>query len=163
MFSIFGKRKPAETPTEDQPIQGPAEGSRPGTSGDDFVFIERRPGPDAPPPSAASISGAMYPPMPPVGYLPYPPMPGARGGGPGAGAGAAMKLPGAQGPVNYLQDIPFELAPAWLARIAMPAPRCRWTASWRSSHARCPWTSWPRSTRSPWRDPCRTSATNISP
>jgi len=74
------------------------------------VFIERRPGPDAPPPSAASISGAMYPPMPPVGYLPYPPMPGARGGGPGAGAGAAMKLPGAQGPVNYLQDIPFELA-----------------------------------------------------
>nr|XP_016943541.2 translation initiation factor IF-2-like [Drosophila suzukii] len=110
MFSIFGKRKPAETPTEDQPIQGPAEGSRPGTSGDDFVFIERRPGPDAPPPSAASISGAMYPPMPPVGYLPYPPMPGARGGGPGAGAGAAMKLPGAQGPVNYLQDIPFELA-----------------------------------------------------
>jgi len=111
MFSIFGKRKPAETPTEDQPIQGPAEGSRPGTSGDDFVFIERRPGPDAPPPSAASISGAMYPPMPPVGYLPYPPMPGARGGGPGAGAGAAMKHSGAQGPVNYLQDIPFELAP----------------------------------------------------
>ncbi|XP_017012582.2 zinc finger and BTB domain-containing protein 45 [Drosophila takahashii] len=107
MFSIFGKRKPAETPTEDQPIQGPAEGPRPGTSGDDFVFIERKPGPDAPPPSALPFAspGPMYPPMPPAGYLPYPPMPGARG--------SPAKLPGAQvpGPVNYLQDIPFELAP----------------------------------------------------
>ncbi|KAH8354192.1 hypothetical protein KR084_003063 [Drosophila pseudotakahashii] len=109
MFSIFGKRKPAETPTEDQPIQGPAEGPRPGTSGDDFVFIERKPGADGPPCSAFASAGPMYPPMPPAGYLPYPPMPGARGGL-GPGAGTPVKLP-AQGPVNYLQDIPFELAP----------------------------------------------------
>ncbi|XP_017055075.1 uncharacterized protein LOC108097351 [Drosophila ficusphila] len=102
MFSIFGKRKPAETPTEDQPIQGPAEGIRPGTSSDDFVFIERKPGPDAPP---GASSGPMYPPMPPAGYLPYPPMPGPRGGS------GQVKQPSAQGPVNYLQDIPFELAP----------------------------------------------------
>ncbi|XP_039232474.1 uncharacterized protein LOC120322002 [Drosophila yakuba] len=106
MFSIFGKRKPAETPTEDQPIQGPAEASRPGTSGDDFVFIERKPGPDAH--HSGAQSGSMYPPMPPAGYLPYPPMPGPRGAPP---AGGQVKLPGAQGPVNYLQDIPFELAP----------------------------------------------------
>ncbi|EDV47362.1 uncharacterized protein LOC6551247 [Drosophila erecta] len=100
MFSIFGKRKPAETPTEDQPIQGPADASRPGTSGDDFVFIERKPGPDAP--HTGVPSGSMYPPMPPASYLPYPPMPGP---------GGQVKQPGAQGPVNYLQDIPFELAP----------------------------------------------------
>ncbi|XP_017064163.1 uncharacterized protein LOC108103262 [Drosophila eugracilis] len=109
MFSIFGKRKPTETPTEDQPIQGPADGSRPGTSGDDFVFIERKPGPDAP---QVPSSATMYPPMPPAGYLPYPPMPGHRGG-PGAGA---VKLPGAQAPVNYLQDIPFELAPELVSK-----------------------------------------------
>ncbi|EDW52954.1 uncharacterized protein LOC6612285 [Drosophila sechellia] len=101
MFSIFGKRKPAETPTDDQPIQGPAEATRPGTSGDDFVFIERKPGPDAPHPGVPT--GSMYPPMPPAGYLPYPPMPGPRSD--------QVKQPGAQGPVNYLQDIPFELAP----------------------------------------------------
>ncbi|XP_016987025.1 uncharacterized protein LOC108050049 [Drosophila rhopaloa] len=106
MFSIFGKRKPAETPTDDQPIQGPADGSRPGTSGDDFVFIERKPGPDAP---QGASSGSMYPPMP-AGYLPYPPMPGPRGGLVGPGSGP-VKQAGAQGPVNYLQDIPFELAP----------------------------------------------------
>ncbi|EDX17248.1 GD16197 [Drosophila simulans] len=76
MFSIFGKRKPAETPTDDQPIQGPAEATRPGTSGDDFVFIERKPGPDAP--HLGVPTGSMYPPMPPAGYLPYPPMPGPR-------------------------------------------------------------------------------------
>ncbi|KAH8235675.1 hypothetical protein KR032_005077 [Drosophila birchii] len=98
MFSIFGKRKPAETPTE-EPIQGPADAPRPGaTTGDDFVFVERKPG-------AAAASGSMYPPMPPAGYLPYPPMPGPRASGQVPGAGRQS------GPVNYLQDIPFELAP----------------------------------------------------
>ncbi|KAH8373139.1 uncharacterized protein LOC110179533 [Drosophila serrata] len=101
MFSIFGKRKPAETPTE-EPIQGPADAPRPGTtSGDDFVFIERRPGSTDPP----AAGGSMYPPMPPVGYLPYPPMPGPRAPGHTPSAGRQS------GPVNYLQDIPFELAP----------------------------------------------------
>ncbi|KAH8343446.1 hypothetical protein KR059_011026 [Drosophila kikkawai] len=98
MFSIFGKRKPAETPTE-EPIQGPADAPRPG---DDFVFIERKPGPADPP---AAAGGSMYPPMPPSGYLPYPPMPGPRAPGQAPGAGRQS------GPVNYLQDIPFELAP----------------------------------------------------
>ncbi|KAH8289743.1 hypothetical protein KR054_010202 [Drosophila jambulina] len=94
MFSIFGKKKPAETPTE-EPIQGPADAPRPG---DDFVFIERKPGPADP-----ASGGSMYPPMPPAGYLPYPPMPGPRAPGQGRQTG--------NGPVNYLQDIPFELAP----------------------------------------------------
>ncbi|SPP89166.1 uncharacterized protein LOC117590780 [Drosophila guanche] len=55
MFSVFGKRKPAATPTEDF-IQGPADAPRPST-GDDFVFIERKPSPAAP--------GRIYPPAVP--------------------------------------------------------------------------------------------------
>ncbi|KAH8420548.1 hypothetical protein KR009_011286 [Drosophila setifemur] len=102
MFSIFGKRKPAETPTE-EPIQGPADPPRPGTStvGDEFVFVERKPAADPMAPG-----GGLYP----YGALPYPPMPGPRPGSspakqPGGGGGAT------QGPVNYLQDIPFVMAP----------------------------------------------------
>lgn len=103
MFSIFGKRKPAETPAED-PIQGPIDGPRPGSSaGDDFVIIERKPAVDPNP----LAPGSMYPPMPPAGYgaLPYPML------GPRAGQSPAKLPGGTQGPVNYLQDIPFELAP----------------------------------------------------
>ncbi|KAH8304620.1 hypothetical protein KR018_001739 [Drosophila ironensis] len=112
MFSIFGKRKPAETPPE-EPIQGPVEEPRPGTSvGDDFVFVDRKSGPGANPISGFPPGpGSMYPPMPSAGYggLPYPPMPGPKPGPTPAQAPA---------PVNYLQDIPFELAPGLAGKEA---------------------------------------------
>ncbi|XP_017137357.1 uncharacterized protein LOC108152492 [Drosophila miranda] len=54
MFSVFGKRKPTATPTEEA-IQGPADAPRP-SGGDDFVFIERKP---------SANPGGIYPPSTP--------------------------------------------------------------------------------------------------
>ncbi|KAH8386732.1 hypothetical protein KR093_002335 [Drosophila rubida] len=105
MFSIFSKRKPAETPTEEA-IQGPSDAPRQ-NNGDDFIFVERKT--DADPITSPSSGGGgggvgmMYPPMPQSAYgtMPYPPPPALR------------PKPGVvqTGPVNYLQDIPFELSP----------------------------------------------------
>ncbi|KAH8274348.1 hypothetical protein KR044_003729 [Drosophila immigrans] len=103
MFSIFGKRKPAETPTEEA-IQGPADAPRQ-SNGDDFIFVERKTDAD---PITSPSRGMMYPPMPqagPYGAMPYPPPP-ALGPKPGGGSAAPQNCP-----VNYLQDIPFELSP----------------------------------------------------
>ncbi|XP_068159327.1 uncharacterized protein [Drosophila tropicalis] len=108
MFSIFGKRKPAETPTEEA-IQGPTEPPK-ATSGDEFVFVERKSDTD-PQPSTTTGGGMMYPPMPTAIYgasaLPYPPTIGAAGSkqSPTADGG------GSSGPIHYLQDVPFELSP----------------------------------------------------
>ncbi|EDW07065.1 uncharacterized protein LOC6584088 [Drosophila mojavensis] len=98
MFSLFGKRKPAETPTEEV-IQGPADGPKQ-NNGDDFIFVERKPDSD---PSTAPGAGMMYPPIPQSAYgpMPYPPPLAPRNAlGPNLSA-----------PISYLQDIPFELSP----------------------------------------------------
>ncbi|XP_030378108.1 uncharacterized protein LOC115626783 [Scaptodrosophila lebanonensis] len=96
MFSIFGKKKPSE-PQPDDVIQGPADAQK--QNGDDFIFVERKS--DVVDPNTAT-GGGIYPPMPPASFtsLPYPPSLGPRT----AAGGAAL-------PINYLQDIPFELSP----------------------------------------------------
>ncbi|KAH8418983.1 hypothetical protein KR222_011384 [Zaprionus bogoriensis] len=103
MFGLFGKRKPAETPTEEPPIiQGQADGSKQ-SNGDDFIFVERKTDGDA----ATATGGMVYPPMPQSAYgpMPYPPALGPR---PPVGGAAG---PAANAPINYLQDIPFQLSP----------------------------------------------------
>ncbi|XP_034107530.1 uncharacterized protein LOC117570135 [Drosophila albomicans] len=101
MFSIFGKRKPAETPTEEA-IQGPSDAPRQ-SNGDDFIFVERKTDTEPISSPIGGVSGMMYPPMPQsaFGPMPYPPAPAL-----GPKPGAAQNVP-----VNYLQDIPFELSP----------------------------------------------------
>ncbi|EDW63027.1 uncharacterized protein [Drosophila virilis] len=100
MFSLFGKRKPAETPTEEA-IQGPADQPTKPNVGDDFIFVERKT--DADPITAPG--GMIYPPMPQTAYgpMPYPP---SLGGRTATGSG-----PNLNAPASYLQDIPFELSP----------------------------------------------------
>ncbi|XP_034490807.1 uncharacterized protein LOC117794309 [Drosophila innubila] len=99
MFSLFGKRKPAETPTEEA-IQGPTDVPKQ-SIGDDFIFVERKT--DADP--VTLPGGMMYPPIPQSAYgrMPYPPPLGPK---PTMGTG-----PNQNAPINYLQDIPFELSP----------------------------------------------------
>lgn len=104
MFNFFGKKKPAETPT-DEPIQGQADATKQ-NNGDDFIFVERKTDAD-PPALGGGAGGLMYPPMPQSAYgpMPYPPAIPARqtmGTGPNGAINA---------PINYLQDIPFELSP----------------------------------------------------
>lgn len=100
MFSLFGKRKPAETPTEEA-IQGPTDAPKQ-SNGDDFIFVERKT--DADP--ITSSGGMMYPPMPQSAYgpMPYPPPLGPK-------PSAMGTRPIQNAPINYLQDIPFELSP----------------------------------------------------
>ncbi|XP_022225192.1 uncharacterized protein LOC111075960 [Drosophila obscura] len=88
MFSVFGKRKPAATPTEEA-IQGPADVPRP-SGVDDFVFIDRKPSPD---------HGRTYPPA-----MPFTAPVGGGGGGPQS--------------YNYLDDIPFQLSPQLTTKAA---------------------------------------------
>ncbi|KAM8719168.1 hypothetical protein ACLKA7_011817 [Drosophila subpalustris] len=99
MFSLFGKRKPAETPTEEA-IQGPTDAPKQ-SNGDDFIFVERKTDVDP----ITSPGSLIYPPMPQSAYgpMPYPP---ALGPKPAMGTG-----PNQNAPINYLQDIPFELSP----------------------------------------------------
>ncbi|XP_023176419.1 collagen alpha-1(XXVI) chain [Drosophila hydei] len=101
MFSLFGKRKPAETPTEEA-IQGPADGPKQ-SNGDDFIFVERKPDSDS---ITSPSSGMMYPPMPQSSYgpMPYPPPLGPR-------TATGQPGPNPNAPISYLQDIPFELSP----------------------------------------------------
>lgn len=99
MFGFFGKKKPAESPT-DEPIQGQADATRQ-NNGDDFIFVERKSDADPPAPGGGRI---MYPPMPQSAYgpMPYPPAIPAR---------QTMGTGPINAPINYLQDIPFELSP----------------------------------------------------
>ncbi|EDV92234.1 uncharacterized protein LOC6565928 [Drosophila grimshawi] len=99
MFSLFGKRKPADTPTEEA-IQGPSDVPKQ-SNGDDFIFVDRKTDVDP----VTAPGGMMYPPMPPSAYgpLPYPPPHGAR-----TAMGPHQNL---NAPISYVQDIPFELAP----------------------------------------------------
>lgn len=103
---FFGKRKPAETPTE-EPIQGQADGSKQ-NNGDDFIFVERKTDVDPPAgPTSGAGGGMMYPPIPQSAYGPMPYPPPAIPARPGQGGIAGVGV----GPINYLQDIPFELSP----------------------------------------------------
>lgn len=96
MLSFFSKKKhsPPDTPPEEV-IQGPDSQAN---SGDDFIFVEKKP-PAAP----------VYPPMLPAfgsAGLPYP---GPYN--PTASRPSSSVLNNNTTPIPYVQGVPFELAP----------------------------------------------------
>lgn len=106
MFSFFTKK--AQNPDSPVIIQGPSASTDSQNNGgaDDFIFVEKKgERPEQPNPSQQP----MYPPIPHTAYgAPYPPYPY---GPPTAGAASPHSSQQMSGPIPYVQDVPFILAP----------------------------------------------------